>query len=189
MASAPPVAEVGTLLPSPAWTAWDHPGSHLWPSPDDRAGDLNAVSADRWLDDYAAAARDLLTRLQLPVVIGHGDWYAQNHRWDGDRLKVAYDWDSVIAQPEAAIAGLAAAIWPGTGVTGEVATMSRTQQASTPLVRRGFFLCGASRVEPRDSGHGAGVRSVRSPPVDVPWWTRDSDHASPHGYEGDAPSQ
>lgn len=39
-----------------------------------------------------------------------------------------YDWDSVVAQPEAAIAGLAAAIWPSTGVPGEVATVRQTER-------------------------------------------------------------
>ena len=44
-------------------------------------------------------------------MIGHGDWITDNLRWDGNRLLVAYDWDSLIARSEAAIAGLAAAIY------------------------------------------------------------------------------
>ncbi len=44
-------------------------------------------------------------------MIGHGDWLADNLRWDGTRLLVAYDWDSLIADSEAVIAGLAAAIY------------------------------------------------------------------------------
>lgn len=35
--------------------------------------------------------------------------YKDNLRWHGDRLLVAYDWDSLIADSEAVIAGLAAA--------------------------------------------------------------------------------
>jgi hypothetical protein len=35
-----------------------------------------------------------------------------NLRWHGNRLLVAYDWDSLIADSEAVIAGLAAAIYP-----------------------------------------------------------------------------
>jgi hypothetical protein len=38
-----------------------------------------------------------------------------------------HDWDSVIAQPEAAIAGHAAAIWPGTGEPGEVANLTQSE--------------------------------------------------------------
>jgi hypothetical protein len=46
------------------------------------------------------------------VCIGHGDWESQNIRWTGRDPLVVHDWDSVIAQPETAIVGLAAAMWP-----------------------------------------------------------------------------
>ena len=128
VAVVPEASSVGTLSPSPPWVDWDHPEPHLWPAPDDREGDLNAHAGNRWLDEYAAAARDLLMKLDEPKVIGHGDWYSQNLRWNNRRLHVVYDWDSVVAQPEAAIAGLAAAIWPGTGVPGEVAMVRQTER-------------------------------------------------------------
>lgn len=80
VAAAPEAPSVGTLSPSPPWVDWDHPEPHLWPAPDDREGDLNAHAGDRWLDEYAAAARDLLMKLDEPKVIGHGDWYSQNLR-------------------------------------------------------------------------------------------------------------
>jgi hypothetical protein len=60
-------------------------------------------------------------------MIGHGDWYSQNLRWVARRLHVVHDWDSVVAQPEVAIAGQAAAVWPGTGLPGEVATLRQTE--------------------------------------------------------------
>jgi hypothetical protein len=37
-----------------------------------------------------------------------------------------HDWDSVIAQPETAIAGLAAAVWPAAGAPGEAATIAQS---------------------------------------------------------------
>ncbi len=40
---APRPGEVPDLLPSPAWTAWSHQEGGLWPWPDDRDIDLNAV--------------------------------------------------------------------------------------------------------------------------------------------------
>jgi hypothetical protein len=49
-------------------------------------------------------------------------------RWIDRRLHVVHDWDSVIAQPEVAIVGQAAAVWPGTGLPGEVATVQQTEQ-------------------------------------------------------------
>jgi Ser/Thr protein kinase RdoA (MazF antagonist) len=45
-------------------------------------------------------------------VIGHGDWHAENVRWSGNKLLVVHDWDSVVYQPEAVVAGVAAAIFP-----------------------------------------------------------------------------
>ena len=125
--TAPSASTVGILAPSPAWVGWDHGAAELWPDPDDRDGDLNAHPADRWLDEIAAAARTQLRTLDWPAAIGHGDWYSQNLRWIDRRLHVVHDWDSVVAQPEAAIAGVAAAIWPGTGLPGEVATVSQTE--------------------------------------------------------------
>ena len=129
--TAPSVSTVGTLAPSPAWVAWDHDGAELWPDPDDRKGDLNARRGDRWLDEIGAAARFQLRALPEPAVIGHGDWYSQNLRWIDRRLHVVHDWDSVVAQPEAAIIGAAAAIWPGTGLPGEVATVAQTEEFLT----------------------------------------------------------
>jgi hypothetical protein len=126
--SAPAAPAVSTLAPSPAWVGWDHAAGQLWPDPDDREGDLNAHRGNRWLDEIGAAARERLLALDQPAVIGHGDWYSQNLRWIDRRLHVVHDWDSVIAQPEVAIVGQAAAVWPGTGLPGEVATVQQTEQ-------------------------------------------------------------
>lgn len=126
--AAPRADAVGSLDPSPAWVGWDHQARQLWPDPDDRPGDLNAHDRDRWLDDMATAAREQLVALDQPRVVGHGDWYSANLRWTARRLLVVHDWDSVVAQPEAAIAGQAAAIWPGTGQPGEVATLTQSEE-------------------------------------------------------------
>jgi hypothetical protein len=132
---APDPATVSMLAPSPAWVGWDHAAEELWPAPDDRVGDLNKHPSDRWLDEIAEAARTRLLALDRPAVIGHGDWYSQNLRWIDRQLHVVHDWDSVIAQPEAAIAGQAAAIWPGTGLPGEVATVTQSEQFLTAYER------------------------------------------------------
>ena len=39
-----------------------------------------------------------------------------------------HDWDSVIAQPETAIVGLAAAVWPAAGAPGEAATLAQSAE-------------------------------------------------------------
>ncbi|HEY5985000.1 MAG TPA: hypothetical protein VIV12_01270 [Streptosporangiaceae bacterium] len=61
-----------------------------------------------------------------PLRIGHGDWESQNIRWAGGRPLAVHDWDGVIAQPEAAIVGLAAAVWPAAGDLGEAATVEQS---------------------------------------------------------------
>lgn len=126
--AAPDASAVSPLAPSPAWVGWDHAAGKLWPDPDDRDGDLNAHPGDRWLDEIAAAAREQLLAVDRPVTIGHGDWYSQNLRWVARRLHVVHDWDSVVAQPEVAIAGQALAVWPGTGAPGEVGTVQQTER-------------------------------------------------------------
>jgi hypothetical protein len=133
--NAPHPSTVSTLAPSPAWVGWDHPEEKLWPAPDDRFGDLNDHPGDRWLDDIAEGVRAQLLALDRAAVIGHGDWYSQNLRWIDRRLHVVHDWDSVVAQPEAAIAGQAAAIWPGTGLPGEVASVAQSEQFLTAYER------------------------------------------------------
>jgi hypothetical protein len=133
--TAPDPATVSTLAPSPAWIGWDHTAQTLWPAPDDREGDLNEHPGDRWLDEIGTAAQGQLLALDRPAVIGHGDWYSQNLRWINRRLHVVHDWDSVATQAEAAIAGQAAAVWPGTGLPGEVATVAQSEQFLTAYER------------------------------------------------------
>ena len=122
--SAPDARAVQSVTPSPPWTAWDHPGRRLWPDLDEHGQDLNLVGGPEWVDHAARRVRERLTSSPGQVCIGHGDWASQNIRWTGHIPLVVHDWDSVIAQPEAAIVGLAAAMWPseeGADVTASVA--------------------------------------------------------------------
>jgi hypothetical protein len=117
--SAPGVASVPSLAPGPAWTSWDHQGARLWPDHDDHGRDLNEVPGPAWVDDAAQRVRQRLGSYTAPVRIGHGDWESQNIRWTGESPLAVHDWDSVIAQPEAAIVGLAAAVWPAGAPAGD----------------------------------------------------------------------
>jgi hypothetical protein len=108
---APRPGQVPSLAPAPAWTAWNHDQGGLWPWSEDLEADLNQVDGPGWIDAAGQAARQKLQEGQDQAVIGHGDWITDNLRWDGNRLLVAYDWDSLIADSEAVIAGLAAAIY------------------------------------------------------------------------------
>lgn len=127
VAAAPPVDSVGPLAPSPAWADWrGDDRSALWPAPDDRDTDLNAMPHS-WVDEVATIARDALHAIGGAPVIGHVDWYSLNLAWRDRELLAVYDWDSVDAQPEPAIAGLAAANWPATVSPGEVASLQQSQ--------------------------------------------------------------
>ena len=108
---APQPGQVPSLAPTPAWAAWNHDQGGLWPRSDELDMDLNQVERSSWIDAAGQAARQKLQEERDQAVIGHSDWITDNLRWDGNRLLVAYDWDSLIADSEAVIAGLAAAIY------------------------------------------------------------------------------
>ncbi|MGH3393314.1 MAG: phosphotransferase [Streptosporangiaceae bacterium] len=110
---APSPESVPSLMPSPSWIGWDHAEPGLWPRPEDRDVDLNADQEPQWLDRVAAAVRDLLRGHAGDPVIGHGDWWPGNLCWQGAELIAVHDWDSVICQPEPAIAGFAAVSYLG----------------------------------------------------------------------------
>jgi hypothetical protein len=124
--SAPAPANVPHLGPSPPWTGWDHPGGRLWPDVDEHGHDLNLATGPGWIDGAARRVRGRLTMAPGRLWIGHGDWESQNIRWtDGDPF-VVHDWDSVIAQPETAIVGLAAAVWPREERPDQLASVEQT---------------------------------------------------------------
>jgi len=110
---APDPGSVPSLAPSPSYAGWDHAEPGLWPAPEDLDVDLNAYPDPRWLDRVAAAVRGRLGGCAGEPVIGHGDWHPENLRWQGSHLSAVHDWDSMICQPEPAIAGLAAVSFLG----------------------------------------------------------------------------
>jgi hypothetical protein len=128
ISSAPRPAGVPSLAPPPPWAGWDHPGPRLWLDRDDRGRDLNGTPGPAWVDDGARRVRERLTASAVPPRIGHGDWESQNIRWSHGQPLAVHDWDSVIAQPEASIVGLAAAVWPATGAPGEAASVAQSAE-------------------------------------------------------------
>jgi hypothetical protein len=114
VALAPVPDDLPSLHPRLPWTAWDHEEQGLWPWPDDRDIDLNAVGGPAWIDEAGRAARSRLQQSRREPIIGHGDWYTANLRWAGNQLHVAFDWDSIIAASAPVVVGLAAAVYPAT---------------------------------------------------------------------------
>ncbi|WP_020575986.1 phosphotransferase [Actinopolymorpha alba] len=128
----------GAPLP---WVGWRHDGTDLWPPPDDFDADLNEHTAVSWLDDAARHARELILSASLDRVIGHGDWESQNLRWMSSALHCVYDWDSLVYEPEAALAGAAAAVYVARGGPGQAATFEQTAaflDAYSERLPRGF---------------------------------------------------
>ncbi|MGD1222025.1 phosphotransferase [Streptomyces krungchingensis] len=126
--TAPSTADVPSLAPAPPWNAWDHDDPRPWPWPDDMDVDLNDRPGPGWLDETARRVRARLRRAALPEVVGHGDFESQNIRWNGATLHVVHDWDSAVARPEAALAGLAAAVFPLGGPKDRPATVAETER-------------------------------------------------------------
>ncbi|UWZ40689.1 hypothetical protein Drose_30915 [Dactylosporangium roseum] len=102
---------VAPPLPNPRWVRWDHTDTGLWPAIDflDRR-DQSMVPAH--VVDTAEQARDRLLTADLPCVLGHSDFEAQNLRWHGREVWAVHDWDSLAWQPEAALVGAASGVFP-----------------------------------------------------------------------------
>jgi hypothetical protein len=97
---------VAPPLPNPRWARWDHTDSGLWPAIgflDER--DQSRVPA--FVVDVAERVRKRLLAADLPCVLGHADFEAQNLRWQDGEVWAVHDWDSLAWQPEAALAGAA----------------------------------------------------------------------------------
>ncbi|MEU0881633.1 phosphotransferase [Lentzea sp. NPDC005914] len=105
------MAELATVtveppLPNPRWSRWDHDGEGLWPAIgflDSR--DQSAVPS--FVIDTAERLRKRLLATDLPCVLGHADFEAQNLRWRDGEVWAVHDWDSLAWQPEAALVGAA----------------------------------------------------------------------------------
>jgi len=103
---------VAPPLPNPRWARWDHADPGLWPAIgflDER--DQGAVPDHVVATAFRARAR--LLAADLPRVLGHADFEAQNLRWRDGRVWAVHDWDSLAWQPEAALAGAASGAFAG----------------------------------------------------------------------------
>lgn len=103
-------------LPNPRWVRWDHTDPGLWPAIDflDER-DQSVVPA--YVVETAERARARALTADLPCVLGHADFEAQNLRWHGRELWAVHDWDSLAWQPEAALVGAASGVFPrGSGL-------------------------------------------------------------------------
>ncbi|WP_116199725.1 phosphotransferase [Amycolatopsis circi] len=100
-------------LPNPRWLRWDHQDPGLWPAID-FLDERDQRLVPEEVTKTADRARRRLLAADLPNVLGHGDFEAQNLRWDINGGWTVHDWDSLAWQPEAALAGAASGMFPST---------------------------------------------------------------------------
>jgi aminoglycoside phosphotransferase (APT) family kinase protein len=48
-----------------------------------------------WFEDTTRRVQAKLAGCDLPPVLGHADWEAQNMRWRNDEPRAVHDWDSL----------------------------------------------------------------------------------------------
>jgi phosphotransferase family enzyme len=84
------------------------PANALWPRPHSKLFDFEATRARaEYIDALAATARARMVPTGRRV-IGHSDWRVEHVRFDGDRPVVAFDWESLCEECEAALVGITA---------------------------------------------------------------------------------
>jgi aminoglycoside phosphotransferase (APT) family kinase protein len=93
----------------------------LYPRPHHRRYDFDATARGAaWIDERAAEALPIVQAADGPLVVGHCDWGSKHVHFDGGKVVAVYDWDSLAAEPEAVVAGLAAAqftaVWDVPGI-------------------------------------------------------------------------
>lgn len=108
--SAPPSGAFHGLCPEYGFLRWSDPGD-TWPPATDIVENLNERHEPQWIERSARLVRSRIRESKLPPVIGHGDWWSDNIRWEGGCLLAVDDWDSIVSLPEPAIAGVAAALF------------------------------------------------------------------------------
>jgi hypothetical protein len=103
-------------LPNPEWVRWDA-----------MAERKAAATVPPWIEDTTGRVQAKLAACDLPPVLGHADWQAQNIRWRHGEAHAVHDWDGLAWMPEAAIAGTAAGIFAIHGTLSRLAPLESSQ--------------------------------------------------------------
>jgi Phosphotransferase enzyme family len=106
------------LQPAPLDTRL--PGGVIWPTPHTKLFDFEATtSGAEWIDEIARQAQEIKLRGAGHVVLGHIDWGVKHFRYVGERVRVIYDWDSLVLEKEPIIVGHASGYFTYTEFFGE----------------------------------------------------------------------
>jgi hypothetical protein len=85
------------------------PEGVLWPTPHNRIFDFEATtSGAEWIDALARKARQELAHGVGEMVISHSDWSVKHFRFQNEKVRIIYDWDSLALDRETVIVGEAA---------------------------------------------------------------------------------
>jgi hypothetical protein len=141
--ASPPLASLPSLEPTVPWLWFDHANpARTWPPPASDRWDPHRIEADLPPIVLETARRSRARLLAddvraLAPVVGHGDLSGINARWRGD-APVVHDWDSVVALPEAVLAGSTAADHVSDDRT-RLATLEQTERfLAAYAAARGF---------------------------------------------------
>ena len=119
MAGLADLSAIGDPDPPPYWLGWAYGDADPWPHKPWLA-DRDPALVPSWVTDVARRVTARIIDADLPRVLGHGDWEAQNLRWDSSTPVVVHDWDSLALVPEAAVVGAAS----GAFASAEVPTLA-----------------------------------------------------------------
>jgi hypothetical protein len=82
------------------------PPDVLWPTPHSNIFDFEATRAGaEWIDKIALSSKAIIDMGVGVLVIGHVDWSIKHIRYVGERVRVIYDWDSLILDREPVLVG------------------------------------------------------------------------------------
>jgi Phosphotransferase enzyme family len=124
------VSDVGGLS-----RGWRWPHDALWPEPHNALFDFAATTAGAdWIDEVAAEGKRIVDNSPGRIVVGHSDWSVKHFRFEGGKIRVTYDWDSLRLDRETVIVGTAAATFPATWYL-EVASRAPTPQEMRSFVQ------------------------------------------------------
>lgn len=82
------------------------PSGIIWPTPHSKLFDFEATAAGaEWIDEIARQAQEIKLEGAGQLVLGHEDWGVKHFRFVGEKVRVIYDWDSLMCEKEPIIVG------------------------------------------------------------------------------------
>ncbi len=82
------------------------PDGVTWPIPHSKLFDFEATTAGaEWIDEIARKTQAIKLYGAGKLVLGHADWSVKHLRYVDERVRIIYDWDSLVLEKEPVIVG------------------------------------------------------------------------------------